>query len=334
VRHRIVDPPIRLPSPEKPLSPPIIRLDRAAVGYGDHPVLKGLTLSISNDDRIGLLGANGNGKSTFVKLIADRLKPMGGEIVRAPKIDIAFFAQHQLDELDADATPALLVRRKMPQAGEAQVRSRAAQIGFGEAKADTPVTRLSGGEKARLLLGLAAFEGPHLLILDEPTNHLDIPARDALVEAIAAYKGAVIIVSHDRFLLDATCDRLWLVKDGRVQPFEGDIDDYAKLVLAGDAAPTSGKTDVSTTLTETSAPPVKRREAGHLKREIGKAEAEMARLSELIRRVDAALAAPDAFQRDPVKAGKLAADRGALADKLARIEEQWLTLSGELEGAG
>ncbi|HRE20414.1 MAG TPA: ABC-F family ATP-binding cassette domain-containing protein, partial [Rhabdaerophilum sp.] len=178
---------LHLPNPEKPLAPPIVAMDGASVGYGERVVLRNLNLFISDDDRIGLLGQNGNGKSTLVKLIAGRLQAMSGKVTRATKLDVAYFAQHQLDELSESDTPYLLVRRRMPQAGEAQVRAKTAQLGFGADKADTEVAQLSGGEKARLLLGLAAFDGPHLLILDEPTNHLDIPMREALVEALAEY---------------------------------------------------------------------------------------------------------------------------------------------------
>ncbi|HRK25296.1 MAG TPA: ABC-F family ATP-binding cassette domain-containing protein, partial [Beijerinckiaceae bacterium] len=222
---------LTIPDPEKPQAPPLVAFDRVAAGYGETIVLKRLSLSIGDEDRIGLIGANGNGKSTFVKLIAGRLAPLSGNIARSPKLNVAYFAQHQLEELDADATPYLLVRRRMEGQPEAKIRARAAAFGFSSDKSDTPITKLSGGEKARLLFGLATFDGPHLVILDEPTNHLDIPMRDALVEALAAYKGAAIIVSHDRHLIDATCDRLWLVDKGNVAPFDGDLSDYARLVM-------------------------------------------------------------------------------------------------------
>ncbi|MCC2099951.1 MAG: ABC-F family ATP-binding cassette domain-containing protein, partial [Hyphomicrobiales bacterium] len=223
--------PIHLPSPEKQLSPPIIAMERGAVGYDERVVLSRLNLSLSNDDRIGLLGANGNGKSTFAKLLAGRLQPMGGDIVRATKLEVGFFAQHQVDDLDLSDTPYRAVARLMPDAPESRVRARAAQMGFSGERADTKVDQLSGGEKARLLMGLSTFHGPHLIILDEPTNHLDIDSRAALIEAINDYTGAVVLVSHDRYLLEACADRLWLVADGAVKEFDGDIDDYTKLVL-------------------------------------------------------------------------------------------------------
>ena len=226
-----------LPGPERPLAPPLVAIAAAAAGYGDRTVLDRLNLTILPDDRIALLGANGNGKSTFCKLIGGRLKPTKGDIRVPAKMEVAYFAQHQLDELSLTATAFDHVAARMPGAPVAKVRSRAARFGFPGAKADTPVSALSGGEKARLLMGLAAFEGPHLLILDEPTNHLDIDSRTALMEAINDYTGAVILVSHDRFLIEACADRLWLVNEGTVRPFDGDMDDYRQLVLSGELDP-------------------------------------------------------------------------------------------------
>ena len=204
------------PPPAKPLSPPIIALEDVSVGYEPgKPVLRRLNLRIDDDDRIALLGANGNGKSTLVKLLSARLAPMAGRITRADRLEIGYFAQHQLDELDPRESAYDHLRRLMPDAPEAKVRARAGAIGFSEAMADTPSGQLSGGEKSRLLLGLATFGGPHLVILDEPTNHLDIDSRAALIEAINDYPGAVILVSHDRYLIEACADRLWLVAERR-----------------------------------------------------------------------------------------------------------------------
>lgn len=325
---------IRLPDPEKPLQPPIISMEAASTGYGDRTVLSGLTLSIADDDRIGLLGQNGNGKSTLVKLIAGRIAAQSGEVTRARGMNIAYFAQHQLDELDSAATPALLVRRKMPQAGEAIIRSAAARLGFGAEKADTPISQLSGGEKARLLLGLAAFEGPHLLILDEPTNHLDIPMRDALVDALAGYKGAVIIVSHDRALLDAACDRLWLVADGRVKPFNDDLDAYAKQVL--EQRRDSGKRENETPSSQKDgrrAAAEKRQNLKPLREKAKALEQQVEKLTTLLTRADEALANPALFRDQPAKASQLAKDRASLAEKLEQAEEEWLAVMGELEEA-
>src|SRR5262247_1990635 len=220
-------------APEKALSPPIVALDDVSVGYEeDRPVLRRLSLSIDSDDRIALLGANGNGKSTLVKLVAGRLAPMRGKFTRAERLKVAYFAQHQLDELDPGASAYLHLRRLMPDAAEPRVRARAGAIGFPGEMGDTAVGKLSGGEKSRLLLGLATFEGAHLIILDEPTNHLDIDSRAALIEAINAYPGAVILVSHDRYLIEACADRLWLVAAGTVAPYEGDLEEYRRLILS------------------------------------------------------------------------------------------------------
>lgn len=324
--------PIHLPSPEKPLSPPIISLERASVGYGERVVLSRLTLSLSNDDRIGLLGANGNGKSTFAKLLGGRLETMDGRMVRAAKLDAGFFAQHQVDDLNLNDTPYHVFSRLMPDAPEARVRSRAAQTGFSGARADTKVAHLSGGEKARLLLGVATFNAPHLLILDEPTNHLDIDSRAALIEAINDYEGAVVLVSHDRYLLEACADRLWLVADGTVRAYDGDMDDYAKLVLSKTRGEETRRSAPETAASTPAAP--KRRDAGQMRRALAAAEEKVEKLTTLLARVDAALASPEAFTRNPPEAARLAAQRDELAQALAVAEEQWLTLAAEAESAG
>src|SRR5215471_4223415 len=224
---------IAFPAPEKLLSPPIIAVDNVSVGYDPQkPVLKRVTLRVDNDDRIALLGANGNGKSTLVKLLAGRLEPFSGGITRAEKLAIAYFAQHQLDELNEDASAYDHIRKLMQDAPEARVRARAGAIGFSGNAADTKAGNLSGGEKARLLLGLATFFGPNMIILDEPTDHLDIDSRAALAEAINDFPGAVIMVSHDRYLIEACAERLWVVADGAVTSFDGDLDDYRRMVLS------------------------------------------------------------------------------------------------------
>jgi ATP-binding cassette subfamily F protein 3 len=329
--------PIHLPSPQKPLSPPIIALENASVGYGDRIVLSRLSLSVSNDDRIGLLGANGNGKSTFAKLLAGRLQACGGNVVRAPKLEAGFFAQHQIDDLNANDTPYSVFARLMPDAPEARVRARAAQTGFSGARADTKVERLSGGEKARLLLGVASFNGPHLLILDEPTNHLDIDSRAALIEAINEHEGAVVLVSHDRYLLEACADRLWLVDGGTVRAFDGDVDDYARYVLArADAGRAAARSrEPSERIEEKPRGGGKaKRDNGAARRRLASAEERVAKFSELLARVDAALADPQMFSRNPQEAGRLAQQRAELARALESAEEQWLLLAAEAEGAG
>src|SRR5208283_1641850 len=229
--------PFKWPPVAKKLSPPIVTLERVSAGYGDRAVLSRMDLTLSNDDRIGLLGANGNGKSTFAKLIGGRLKPMAGKMARASKLETGFFAQHQIDDLEPGGTPYTHVAERMRGEAESKIRGRTAMIGFSGARADTKIEQLSGGEKARLLMGLATFDGPQLLILDEPTNHLDIDSRAELIEAINDYEGACILVSHDRRLLEACVDRLWLVASGTVKPFEGDIADYGRFVLGQAPAP-------------------------------------------------------------------------------------------------
>jgi ATP-binding cassette subfamily F protein 3 len=329
--------PFRLPSPAKRLSPPIIAMEGASVGYDDRPVLSRLNLSISDDDRIGLLGQNGNGKSTFAKLVAGRLPVLGGSLRRSAKLGVGFFAQHQIDELDPKGTPYSHVAELMPDASEARIRARAAQMGFPNVKADTRVSELSGGEKARLLIGLATFGGPHLIILDEPTNHLDIDSRAALIEAINDYAGAVILVSHDRHLIEACVDRLWLVADGTVKTFDGDIDDYRRFVL--DRAATAGTAekrsdDRPARATERREAAKNRRDTAPLKRRIDAVEERMKKFKDLLARIDAALAAPDAFTKDPGKAAGLAQNRAELAKALAAAEEEWLELTGAYEAAG
>lgn len=320
--------PIYLPSPEKPLSPPIIAFENVSVGYGERTVLSRLSLSLSNDDRIGLLGSNGNGKSTFAKLLAGRLEPKSGNMVRAAKLEAGFFAQHQVDDLNEKDSPYSVFAALMPGAPEARIRARAAQTGFSGARADTKVERLSGGEKARLLLGVASFYGPHLLILDEPTNHLDIDSRAALVEAINAHEGAIVLVSHDRYLLEACADRLWLVEGGTVKAFDGDVDEYARYVLAranGDAREQRKEEDPR----EAPRPAKGKRDAGQARRKLAAAEERMKKLAELLARVDAALADPNSFSRNPQEANRLAQQRADLASALAEAEDQWLSLSDE-----
>ncbi|MDD1521145.1 MULTISPECIES: ABC-F family ATP-binding cassette domain-containing protein [Bradyrhizobium] len=321
---------ISFPAPEKILSPPIIAVDNASVGYDPaSPVLGRVTLRIDNDDRIALLGANGNGKSTLVKLLAGRLAPFSGKVTRADKLSIAYFAQHQLDELNEDASAYDHVRKLMGDAPEAKVRARAGAIGFSGKAADTKAGKLSGGEKARLLLGLATFFGPNMIILDEPTNHLDIDSRGALAEAINEFPGAVIMVSHDRYLIEACADRLWIVADRTVTNYDGDLDEYRRLVLS---------TRNAEAPRERSAPSEKLQRPksdnrGSLKKRIAEAEAEIARVSEIIAKIDTALALPDIFTRDPKQAAQLSKARANAADALARAEEQWLEASAQFDEA-
>ena len=322
---------IAFPQPEKILSPPIIAVDEVSVGYDPkQPVLNRVTLRIDNDDRIALLGANGNGKSTLVKLLANRLSPFSGKITRAEKLSVGYFAQHQVDELNLDASSYDHVRRLMPDAPESKVRGRTGAIGFSSKAGDTLVKNLSGGEKARLLLGLATFFGPNMIILDEPTNHLDIDSRAALAEAINEFPGAVIMVSHDRYLIESCADRLWVVADRTVTSYDGDLDDYRRTVLSARGAPTAsrergpernGRNDTSSSRPKEKRIPPKKR--------IAEAEAEMTRVSGIIAKIDAALALPDLFTRDPKQAAQLSRARASAADALTKAEEEWLAASSE-----
>ncbi len=225
----------RFAFPESPkLAPPILSLDDVSVGYGGAPVLSGLSLSIDPDDRIALLGANGNGKSTFAKLIAGRLAAGGGSMRRAGKLRVGYFAQHQEAELVAGESPLDHMGRALPQAAPGVLRSQLARFGLDAERANTPTASLSGGERARLMLALATREAPQLLILDEPTNHLDIDACDALVRALGSFEGAVILITHDPHLVELIADRLWLVNDGTVRPYDGDMDEYRVLLAKKD----------------------------------------------------------------------------------------------------
>jgi ATP-binding cassette, subfamily F, member 3 len=233
--------PFTLPSPPRPLAPPLVQLHGATVGYDGRPVLRNLNLRLDVDDRIGLLGVNGSGKSTFAKMIAGALPLQAGRMQNDGRLRVGWFHQHQIEALDPADTPLQIMRRLRPDDSESSRRSRLAAFGLGFDKQETTVADLSGGERARLLLNLIAMDAPHLLILDEPTNHLDIDSRRVLLGALNHYEGAVILVTHDRALMELVADRLWLVADGRVAPFDGDMDDYARFVLerakAGISAP-------------------------------------------------------------------------------------------------
>ena len=322
---------ISFPQPEKMLSPPIIAVDDVSVGYdAKQPVLNRVTLRVDTDDRIALLGANGNGKSTLVKLLAGKLSPFSGKVTRADKLLVGYFAQHQVDELNVDASPCDHIRKLMPDAPETKVRGRTGAIGFSGKAGDTLVKNLSGGEKARLLLGLATFFGPNMIILDEPTNHLDIDSRAALAEAINEFPGAMIMVSHDRYLIESCADRLWVVANQAVTNYDGDLDDYRRTVLSArgaKVAPREREPEISSQNNTSARRPREKRIP--LKQRISEAETEMARISGIIEKIDAALALPDLFTRDPKQAAQLSKARASAADALTKVEEEWLAASSE-----
>ena len=316
------------PNPEE-LAPPILRLDGAVAGYGDHVVLRNLDLRIDQDDRIALLGQNGEGKSTLSKLIADRLAPIAGDVVRSSKLRIGYFAQHQVDELHLDETPLDHIRRLRGGKTPAQLRAILGGFGIGAEQADTKVGQLSGGQKARLSLLLATLDAPHMLILDEPTNHLDIESREALVEALTEYTGAVILVSHDMHLLSMVADRLWLVKDGRVTPYPDDLDAYRAMLLSSDG----GKKPAL----EKPAPKPKRasrEEILALRAELRKCEDRVEKLAEMQNRLAAKLADPALYEDD--KIGELEVWNRKYAELMGAIEKAeklWVAAQDALDKA-
>ena len=315
------------PEPEE-LSPPIVRVENGTVGYEDTAILSRLDLRIDQDDRIALLGQNGEGKSTLSKLISGRLNPMAGHVLASNKLRIGYFAQHQVDELFVDETPLDHIRRLRPEKTHAQLRAILGGFGIGAEQADTEVGRLSGGQKARLSLLLATIDAPHLLILDEPTNHLDIESREALVEALTAYSGAVVLVSHDMHLLSLVADRLWLVKGGRVTPYDDDLDTYRSQLLSGDKPTTKATGDK---------PKVKkasRDEILALRAEVRKCEGRLEKLMEMHEKLSAKLADPELYS------DKNIADLEVWNKKFAEVEEAmsraetlWVTAQEKLDTA-
>ena len=329
VDDRVV--PFRFPNPEKQLAPPLISMDGVSVGYAPgKPVLKNLTLRLDPDDRIALLGSNGNGKSTFAKLLHGKLKPMGGHMVTAPRMNIGFFAQHQMDELSDDYTPYDYAAKLMPDKTVAARRARLGAAGFGAALADSKCSTLSGGEKARLLFMLATFDGPHVLILDEPTNHLDMDSREALIRAINDYEGAVILIAHDRHIIETCADRLLLVDGGTIRIFDGDLDDYADFILSrGRSQPVEKPVQAAPTIV--AGPPSRPQKS--VQKMIHDLNATMLKLQDKISILDQALADATLYSENPRKAADFAKLRNRLADELAANENNWLELSEELSNA-
>ncbi|HSK41026.1 MAG TPA: ABC-F family ATP-binding cassette domain-containing protein [Arenibaculum sp.] len=334
------------PSPD-PLPPPVIQLERVTVGYGDRPVLRGLDLRIDQDDRSALLGANGNGKSTLVMLLSGRLAPMEGELRRAPRLRVGYFAQHQAEELDLGLTALRQAQSWMRDEPEQKVRSHLGRFGFPKDKAETRIADLSGGEKARLLFALMTRDAPHVLMLDEPTNHLDIDSRQALVEALNAFSGTVILISHDPHLIELTADRLWLVDQGTCGPYDGDLDDYRRLLLeraresrTGRTADTEDPQGGAPVATRAAARKDQRRAAAELRAQLAPlrrkaedAEKLIARLTRRRSNLEAELADPALYGGPSEKVSKLQIELGEVAKTLAATEEEWLDLHERLEAA-
>ena len=333
--------PFSLSSPTKTLASPLIQLEGVDAAYDpEKPVLQNLNLRIDNDDRIALLGQNGNGKSTFAKLLSGRLQPARGTMRAHRNVTFGYFAQHQLDELAPRMTPVDYIIALMPDASESQRRARLGAYGFGIETADNPCETLSGGEKARLLLMRATFHAPHVLILDEPTNHLDVDSRQSLIQAINDYNGAVILISHDRHLIDACAERLWLVRDGTVAPFAGDMDDYRRSLLdamttgrRGSETGGSSADDRPGRADQRRAAAAKRAELAPLRKHVEKCERQVEQLTEKIAEFDSALSDTDLYVREPERAQTLSRDRGLAVKELAKAEASWLAAMEDYEAA-
>ena len=326
---------LSFPEPDE-LAPPLIATHSAAVGYdADTPVLRGLDLRLDGDDRIGLLGQNGNGKTTLARLIANRLPTMGGEMHRSAKLRVGFFAQHQVEELDPDADASTHMARLMPDAPPDRVRARLGGVGLVQNKQITKVKHLSGGEKARLTLALITYDRPHVLVLDEPTNHLDIDARDALVAALNDYKGAVILVSHDRRLLELVVDRLWLVADGTVRSFDGDLDDYSKWVRDQRRGDRSGKAVAPPPDLEPRETGAERRKRmAPLRRQVQEAEKAMGKLERERAALVKTLSDPKTYNASSTQQiQKMGVKKVELDKQIAAAEAAWMEASEALETA-
>jgi len=329
--------PFSFENPKKIPASPMITFEDVSVGYGEKVVLKRITNRIDPEDRIALIGVNGNGKSTFAKLLAGDLKPMGGEMRKSKGLEIAYFAQHQMDKLRPNETPLEHVSDLMPYDSEAKRRSRVAQMGLSTSRMDTLVKNLSGGERARLLMGLITFGGPGMLILDEPTNHLDIDSRDALVQALNDYEGAVLIISHDRHLVEATVDKLWIAEGGTIHEFSDDLDGYQRMLTGGNpkngggssGAPLS-KDDRKKEKQEAAA---RRAAVAPLRKAIQDAETKIGRLRTELEKTERLLADPKIAAGDKDRIIALSKDKARFQSEIEATEEHWLEISAELEQA-
>ena len=319
------------PDPDQ-LRPPLITLDHASVGYDGTPILSRLNLRIDPDDRIALLGRNGNGKTTLARLLAAQLTPIEGEKAASAKMRVGYFTQYQVEELHSDETPFDHMQRLMDGEKPAAVRAQLGRFGFAGDKAMTKVGKLSGGERARLALALITRDAPHMLILDEPTNHLDVDSREALIQALTAYQGCVVIVSHDRHMIEMTADRLVLVDGGTAKPFDGSIEDYIAFVLAKEpkaegAAKGGNRKDARREAAEA-------REKGNAMRKAAKAaEAELAKLQEKLSAIDRAMFDPSSAAPEFTKLTmtELMKQRGAVVKAIEAAEVTWLEAQEALE---
>jgi ATP-binding cassette, subfamily F, member 3 len=328
------------PEPEA-LSPPLFSLDDVDAGYDGKPVLRKLSLRLDEDDRIALLGANGNGKSTLIKLLAGRLAPLDGQVVRSGKLKVGYFAQHQTDELDLAATPLIEMARKRPNDPERKLRTHLGTFGFSQQRAETRIGSLSGGEKARLLFALISCEKPNILLLDEPTNHLDVTSREALVQALNDFKGAVVIVSHDPHVIELTADRFWLVEGGGVAAFEGDMDDYRARLLGKDRnarEKDKGSREKANGGAGRERPGNKkdRRQAAErrtilapLKKQLTETEAAVGRLEGRKAELERTMADPGLYTGDPGKPADVQRQLAQVAKDLKAAEASWIAAQEE-----
>ncbi|MQX38539.1 ABC-F family ATP-binding cassette domain-containing protein [Roseospira navarrensis] len=329
-----------------PLAPPLVAIEGGVAGYGETAILRRLNLRLDMDDRVALLGANGNGKSTLAKVLAGRLGLMAGELKASPKLSVGYFAQHQMEELVPDQAPLWHMRRAMPEVNDTRLRAHLGRFDFTAQHADTPVRNLSGGEKARLLIALMSREAPHLMILDEPTNHLDIDTREALVAALNAFEGAVVLITHDPHLVELAADRLWLVDGGTVAPFEGDMGDYRRLLLEraredrrearaeNEAAKgTGGSATAQNRKDERRAAAEFRQRTAPLRKAIQAAEKDVEKLSAEKARLEERMADPTLYDGPADRLTALQKDLGAVAKKLEAAETRWMEAQETLEAA-
>ena len=324
------------------LAPPLLTLNGAEIGYGKNPpVLEEVNQRIDMDDRIALLGANGNGKSTLIKCLAGRLAPRDGTLHTSPKLRVGYFAQHQADELNLEQTPFEAMAELVAGAsGESGVRGKLGQFGFNKTLQDNPIGNLSGGEKARLLFALMTYDAPHMLLLDEPTNHLDIDAREALVQALNAYEGAVVMVSHDPDMVERVADRLWLVSDGGVNPFDGDLSDYRDFIIEGARAEKRGEKKSGKKSRKQGGLSQKeqrqkdaqaRKEKADLRKHAQKLEAKLEKLHQKKTTIEEEMADPDYYEdMDKVQDSQFA--YGQLLKDIETTEAQWLEANEKADG--
>lgn len=331
--------PFIIPSPEKKLAPPVLRLEDASVGYDGKPILRHMNIRLDTDDRIGVLGVNGAGKSTFAKLLAGALTEMHGVQWRDRRLTVGWFHQHQIEAMDPEDTPLEMIRRARPDETEAKRRSRLGSFGMGATKVETKCKDLSGGERARLLLNMVAMEAPHLLILDEPTNHLDIDSRRALLDALNDYEGAVLIITHDRSLIEMVADKLWLVDDGTVKTYNGSMEDYAKLVIERvktatreEAGETKDKGPSVNSKEARKAAAAARNAIAPLKKKADDLERQIEVISNQIKLLDLKLADPELY-KDQAKSIALGKDKSKLEADMVRLEGEWMTAAETYENA-